>query len=81
MVVTEGPKGACAYGSDRVLEQPAPQVEVVDSTGAGDVFAAGLAHGLARGHSMERILAAAVAWGAASVQYEGTVPPPGFPPK
>jgi len=80
MVVTHGSEGARAYGPDRVLEQPAPKVQVVDSTGAGDVFAAGLAHGLALGLSMEEILAAAVAWGAASVQYEGTVPPPGFPP-
>ena len=81
MVVTEGSNGARAYGPDRVLEQPAPQVRVVDSTGAGDVFAAGLAHGVARGRPMQEILATAVAWGAASVQYEGTVPPSGFPPQ
>lgn len=80
MVVTEGPGGARAFGAGRVLEQAAPRVEVLDSTGAGDVFAAGLAHGLARGAPMPEVLATAVAWGAASVQYEGTVPPPGFPP-
>jgi len=81
MVVTEGPRGARAFGAHRALEQAAPRVNVVDSTGAGDVFAAGLAHGLARGVPMREILATAVAWGAASVQYEGTMPPPGFPPK
>ncbi len=80
VVVTEGTKGARAFSADRVLEQAAPRVEVVDSTGAGDVFAAGLAHGLARAAPMREILATAVAWGAASVQYEGTTPPPGFPP-
>lgn len=80
MVVTDGPAGARAFGDSVVIEQPAPVVEIADSTGAGDVFAAGLAHALARGAEMAAALKTAVAWGSASVQYEGTVPPPGFPP-
>ncbi len=79
MVVTHGPEGARAFGENAVLECPAPRVPVDDSTGAGDVFAAGLVHGLALGLPMEQVLETAVAWGSASVQYEGTVPPPGFP--
>ena len=79
MVVTYGPDGAKAFGQDRVLSCPASVVPVRDSTGAGDVFAAGLVHGMALGMPMERALAGAVAWGSASVQYEGTVPPAGFP--
>jgi ribokinase len=81
VVITAGAAGARAYGPRTVLERAAPRVEVVDSTGAGDVFAAGLAHALARGWDMERALATGVAWGSASVQYPGTVPPPGgLPP-
>jgi len=79
MVVTYGPDGARAFGPDTVLSEPAPKVTVVDSTGAGDVFAAGLLHGLARSGDMEQALATGVAWGSASVTYAGTVPPRGFP--
>ncbi len=81
MVVTYGPDGARAFGAERELEQPAPPVVVKDSTGAGDVFAAGLAHALSRGMEMTDALHTAVVWGSASVQYEGTVPPVGFSTK
>jgi len=80
VVVTYGAEGARAFGTGQILQQAAPAVEVVDSTGAGDVFAAGLAHALARSLSMDESLRIAVAWGSASVAYLGTVPPPGFPP-
>ncbi|GAB6051437.1 PfkB family carbohydrate kinase [Magnetospira thiophila] len=79
MILTRGARGATAYDGTRVLAVPAPDVMVVDSTGAGDVFAAGLLHGLTRGWDMERCLEAAVAWGSASIGYEGTQPPKGFP--
>ncbi len=79
MVVTYGPEGARAFGDGSVLKCVAPQVPVEDSTGAGDVFAAGLVHGMALGLSMSQALRTAVEWGSASVQYEGTVPPVGFP--
>jgi len=79
VVVTHGADGACAYAVDRTIEVRAPKGEAVDTTGAGDIFAAGLVHALARGQTMEHALATAVAWGAASVTFEGTVPPAGFP--
>lgn len=79
MVITYGPEGAKAYGEGRVIEKKPPVVKVADSTGAGDVFAAGLCHALATGMDMEAALETAVAWGSASVQYAGTVPPPNFP--
>ena len=80
MVVTHGAEGAVAYSADSALRASAPQVRVVDSTGAGDVFAAGLMHDLVRGKAMVTALATAVSWGAASVSYAGSVPPKGFPP-
>ena len=79
VVVTRGPRGARAYGDKEILEEQAPKVTVVDSTGAGDVFAAGLVHGLATRSPMSRALKTAVAWGSVSVGYEGTLPPASFP--
>jgi len=81
LVLTRGPEGAIAYGRDWTLRQGSPKVEVVDSTGAGDVFAAGLLHALARKLPMKAALRLAVEWGAASVRYQGTVPPEQFPPQ
>lgn len=80
MVVTHGPDGAIAYGDGSRIEERAPQVKVVDSTGAGDVFAAGLVHALAGGQGVEIALKTAVKWGAVSVGYEGTIPPADFLP-
>jgi sugar/nucleoside kinase (ribokinase family) len=74
MVVTLGPGGARAYSSGRSLHVPAREVVAVDSTGAGDVFAAGLVHALAGGAPMETALATAVAWGTAAVECGGTPP-------
>lgn len=79
MVITDAAEGAKAYGPDRVLSAAAPPGKVVDTTGAGDVFAAGLCHALAHGKDMDAALTTAVEWGTISVRYEGTVPPPGFP--
>ncbi|MGF1614193.1 MAG: PfkB family carbohydrate kinase [Gammaproteobacteria bacterium] len=78
MVLTYGPEGAIAYSAERRIEVKAPRVEAIDTTGAGDVFAAGLVHGLAAGLSMEVALETAVKWGSVSVGYEGTVPPEDF---
>lgn len=73
VVVTHGEEGAEAFGVDgRRLRATAPDVEVVDTTGAGDAFAAGLAHALALGLDMERALPLAVGWGAAKVTRLGS---------
>jgi sugar/nucleoside kinase (ribokinase family) len=79
IVVTRGADGATAYGKEGRIEATAPKRKVIDSTGAGDVFAAGLLHALAAGREMEEALRTAIHWGSASVTYAGTVPPPGFP--
>lgn len=72
MVITEGPAGARAFGRDTALFEPARRVRAVDSTGAGDAFAAGLAHALASGQPMDRALAVAVAWGGESVRWDSS---------
>jgi ribokinase len=75
MVLTRGPDGAEAHAEARRLHVPAREVVAVDSTGAGDVFAAGLVHALAGGAAMETALATAVAWGTCAVECGG-IPPP-----
>lgn len=74
MVVTRGPGGAEARSADRRLEVPARDVLPADTTGAGDVFAAGLLHALVSGAPMETALGTAVAWGTAAAECGG-VPP------
>ena len=57
IVVTLSEEGACAIaGSERVRVPAAPVRTVVDTTGAGDLFAAGFLHGQARGWGLERSL-------------------------
>lgn len=74
VVITSGAAGASAHGDGVILRQPAPKADAMDTTGAGDVFAAGLAFALARGEEMPVALETGVRWGTASVGYEGTVP-------
>ena len=71
VVVTRGARGAQAFGPEERLDVAAPRVEAVDTTAAGDVFAAGLLHALALGRAMPEALRCAVAWGAATVACAG----------
>ncbi len=55
LVATRGEKGAVAVrGTERAVVAAEPVSAVVDTTGAGDLFAAGVLAGLARGESLER---------------------------
>jgi sugar/nucleoside kinase (ribokinase family) len=71
VVVTRGPRGATAFGASERVAVPAPAVPVVDSTAAGDVFAAGLVHALVLGRPTRAAIETAVAWGAAAVACPG----------
>ena len=51
--LTRGPKGSVLVTADRVVEIDAEPVdEVIDTTGAGDLYAAGVLYGLAAGHDL-----------------------------
>jgi ribokinase len=65
VVITLGGEGAAAWrAGDAALRRPAVPVEVVDTLGAGDAFAAGLAVALLEGRSLSAALDMASACGA-----------------
>ena len=54
LVITRGPYGALGVEKDSMVEVPAFPVErIIDTTGAGDQYAAGFLLGLARGLTLE----------------------------
>jgi len=75
VVTTRGAGGATVFALNDARSVPAPQVAVVDSTGAGDAFAAGLIHALVTGVAMHRAVEIAVAWGAESTRWASSVLP------
>jgi ribokinase len=70
-VITVGKCGAVFASGDSTGHLPAPEVDVVDTTGAGDAFVGALATQLARGARLEEAVAYAVRAGAAAVTREG----------
>ena len=79
-VITHGGGVVVAHGERgevRVEPSPAP---VLDATGAGDVFAAGLLDALTHGAGLEPALVHACAWGAIAVGLESSAPTTGVFP-
>lgn len=74
VVLTRGEAGALVADDDRTDPVPAPAVDVVDTTGAGDAFNAAFAVSLAEGHSPVDAAEYACAAGAASVTTFDVVP-------
>ncbi|WDR04569.1 PfkB family carbohydrate kinase [Devosia rhodophyticola] len=75
VVIKRGRSGAAVGGRDGVvLTSPAPEVRVVDSTGAGDAFAAGLLSAVLGDATVEVALEAGIAAGARAVQAIGGQP-------
>ena len=73
LVVTLGAAGAIGLGRDgSLIRVPAPVVDAVDTTGAGDAFVGGLAVALAGGADLEQALRAACALASDSVRRPGT---------
>jgi sugar/nucleoside kinase (ribokinase family) len=68
-----GPDGAVAAQGNRIVRVPAPRVEPVDATGAGDAFDAGFLVSRLAGDPLERSLAVANACGALSTRALGGV--------
>jgi len=75
VVVTRGKRGAMATNGETCLAVPAVPAQVVDTTGAGDAFAAGLVHGAALGVPMGDALSLAARWAARAVSHFGSTFP------
>lgn len=67
VVVTDGEKGCVAGWGDTIKMIPAFPADVVDTTGAGDIFHAGAIHGLLCDWSVEKMIRWASAAAALSV--------------
>ena len=70
-VITVGEAGAVLADGESTEHLPAPKVDVVDTTGAGDAFVGALAVKLAHEAPLEEAVAYAVRAGAAAVTKEG----------
>jgi sugar/nucleoside kinase (ribokinase family) len=75
VLVTSGAQGVTAYGPDTEVVIPAVETVVVDTTGAGDAFTAGLMHGLLQGKDIATAGALGVHWAAVAVGRMQSVPP------
>lgn len=71
VVVTLGDAGTVLATGDSTRRFPAPEVEAVDTTGAGDAFVGALAAKLAQGAHLEEAVPYAVLAGAVAVTREG----------
>jgi len=72
VVITRGAQGARIHRAGvAVVDIPAFEVDVVDTTGAGDAFSAALTGWLASGASLEESVEVAAAAGAITVRASG----------
>jgi len=78
LIVTIGEKGALILTGDQATPVPGVAVEVVDTTGAGDAFNAGLAVALAEGRSLVEAVKYANCAGALACTKLGVIPALGY---
>ncbi len=81
LVVTLGARGAWATDGNDIETVPVtPAPRVIDTTGAGDAFAAGLVYAVARSWSIKAALALGSQWGAEAVGLLASGCPPDHQP-
>jgi sugar/nucleoside kinase (ribokinase family) len=71
VVIKLGSKGAAAMRGNEIVFVPGFQIEAVDTTGAGDSFAAGFVHGFLEGRTLRECLEFGNACGALSTLQAG----------
>ncbi|MFX6869093.1 PfkB family carbohydrate kinase, partial [Acinetobacter baumannii] len=75
LVVTRSEKGAIAIANgERAQVNAEPIDKVVDTTGAGDLFAAGFLHGQAQGWGLEKSLRLGAVCAAEIISHVGARP-------
>lgn len=75
-VVLCGNKGCLVATKDTLINVPVRNVAVVDTTGAGDLFASGFLYGLLQGYSIERCAYIGNYLGSSVIQHIGAEIPP-----
>ena len=71
IIITQGKHGCTVFQRDRKFTVPAKKVDAVDTTGAGDAFAAGLIKGLLEEMELYDAVRLALDYASHSVQYLG----------
>lgn len=74
LIITQGSKGALVLSKDKEEQIPSIQVDVVDTTGAGDAFNAGLASAIVNGFSILDAARYAICAGALACTKLGVIP-------
>lgn len=74
VVVTLGARGAVAIDADGARHHPAPQVQAVDTTAAGDTFLGALAVALGEGQSFDEAVRLGIRAAALCIQQPGAQP-------
>jgi len=73
-ILTDGEKGAVAYGQQQHISIAAVSANVVDTTGAGDAFASGLIHGLLSNQDIKQAMITGAEWAAIAVTTASSIP-------
>ncbi len=73
-IVTQGASGATLYQADRTEQVMAQATDVIDTTGAGDAYAAGLIHGLLHDLSVVDAMEEGARWAAFAVSTQSSIP-------
>ncbi|GHA35000.1 PfkB family carbohydrate kinase [Photobacterium aphoticum] len=73
-IVTDGEHGATAYSQDDSVFVPAVNTEVIDTTGAGDAFAAGVIHGLLSDKPIDEAMQDGAKWASFAVATSSSIP-------
>ncbi len=76
VIVTRGADGVVIHDRGGSAAYPAQRVLPVDTTGAGDAFAAGFLRQIAVGSTNREAVAVGIAWASATVQSAASIPPP-----
>lgn len=74
VLMTRGSRGAVAFLPDRKVSVPSTRVRQVDTTGAGDSFAAGVLYAMIKRYDMNDVLKLGVKWGASTVTVDSSTP-------
>ncbi len=75
VIITQGSRGATAFGAQGATAVPGRAAQVVDTTGAGDVFTAGVTDALLAGHTIDQALLAGTVWASYAVASATSIPP------